>query len=72
MAKSSICFVTMSEFDTLKLYEMDEIIYKRIERVFHRILGEKTERIMDKYKTKTLREISVNSCINVMSCFSII
>lgn len=66
-------FITVEEFDTLKVYELDNATYKRLEKAFAQVCGYAgAERLLAKFMEKTIREISVNSFVDVMSIIKIL
>lgn len=66
-------FITTEEFFTMKVYELDDVTYKRIERAFVEVLGYKiAAHIMEKFMEKTIREFTLNSWVDVMSLLTII
>ena len=66
-------FILMEEFDNTKLACLDDRTYKRIERAFISAVGYViAQRLMNKFAEKTLRDISTNSYVDVMSVVDII
>lgn len=65
-------FLTVAEFYTTRLYELDDRVYDRIERVFARVLGEKTARFLEKNKTKTVAQITCTDIADVMSVIKVL
>ena len=66
-------FILMDEFDNTKLACLDDRIYKRIERAFVAVVGYTiTKRLMTKFAEKTLRELSTNSYVDIMSVIDVI
>lgn len=66
-------FITIDEFNNLKLYEVDDVIYKRIERAFAKVCGYAVAtRLMAKFAEKTLRELTANSIVDIMSELTIL
>lgn len=61
--------ITRQEFYTLRLYELDDIVYRRIESAFRRILGHKTERFMLKHLQTKLLDVACSSCVDITGCF---
>ena len=64
--------ITYKEYETMKLYEMDNKLYNRIEKSFRRILGDKAKILLEKHMTKTIKELSLNNYVNILDCFTII
>ena len=49
-------FLTVEEFESMKLYEVDDVTYRRIEKAFIDRLGEKLgKKILAKYIEKDSR-----------------
>ena len=66
-------FITMDEFESMKLYELDNVTYNRIERAFIKVCGYAVAaKLMKKFAEKTLRELSVNSIVDIMSELTIL
>ena len=65
-------FLTVTEFYTTRLYELDDRVYRRIERVFARFLGDKTARFMEMHMTKTVAQITCTDFVDVMSVIKIL
>ena len=66
-------FLTMDEYENSKLYEIDDAVYKQIERAFVKALGERMAmRLLEKFLEKTVREISANSYVNVLETIIIL
>lgn len=70
--KSNHYFVTAEEFKTMKVYENDHI-YKALERAMIKQLGATIGRkILEKYMTKTLQQITAQSAVDLMSVITIL
>ena len=66
-------FITIEEFDTMKLYEVEDALYRRIERTFAKAVGYTVAaKLMQKFAEKTLRQLSANSYVDIMSVFTIL
>ena len=66
-------FITIEEFNTMKVYALDDVTYKRIEMAFAQVCGRSgAERLMSKFAGKTIRELTVNSYVDVMSILTIL
>lgn len=66
-------FITVQEFETMKLYELDNFTYKQIEKAFIKACGEKiAKKLLNKWIEKKLHEITCNSYVNVMAYINII
>lgn len=60
-------FITVSEFYTTRLYELDDRVYDRIERAFARVLGDKAKRFMEMHMTSTVAQITCTDMVDAMS-----
>ena len=65
-------FLTINEFYNTRLYELDDLVYRRIERVFARVLGDKTARFMEMHMAKTVAQITCADGVDVMSVIRIL
>lgn len=66
-------FYTVKEFEEIKVYELDDVTYKRIERAFVSRLGERLgKKILAKYIEKTVKELSCQSYVDIMSEITIL
>lgn len=66
-------FITIEEFDTMKIYELDDVTYKKIEAAFAKVCGYAGAiRLMNKFMEKTVREVTVNSYVDIMSILKIL
>ena len=72
MAKSIAAVITAEEFKTMKLYELDDIIFNRVMYAFRRFMGDKAQKFIHKNINKTLRELSTCKFVDVMQCFTIV
>lgn len=65
--------LTYFEFDNLKIYALDNIIYNAIEEEFIKFLGERiAKKFMLEHLEITVRELSCNSFVDITKCFRII
>lgn len=65
-------FLTIEEFEEIKLYEVDDVTYRRIEKAFVDKLGEKLgKKILAKYVEKRLKELTLQSYVDIMSILNI-
>ena len=67
-----MAILTVQEFNTLKLYEVDDVVYRRIEDAFRSFLGCKTQEFMRRHLHKTIREMSCTDLCDVMGCFLLV
>ena len=65
-------FLTVAEFYTTRLYELDDRVYDRIEGVFARVLGENAARFLERHKTKTVAQITCTDIVDVMSVIKVL
>ena len=72
MAKSIAAVITAEEFKTMKLYELDDVIFNRVMYAFRRFMGDKAQKFIHKNINKTLRELSTCKFVDVMQCFTIV
>ena len=72
MAKTNVVFLTMDEFFNLKISEIDDRLYNRIERVFSKLLGDKAGKFLEMHLDMTIQRLTCTSCVDVMSCITII
>lgn len=65
--------ITIQEFDSMPIWLLEHTIYNRIVREFAKILGYgRAETFVQQYSRFTLRELSCNSFVDIVSCFTII
>ena len=72
MAKSIAAVITAEEFKTMKLYELDDVIFNRVMYAFRRFMGDKAHKFIQNNINKTLRELSTCKFVDVMQCFTIV
>lgn len=72
MAKSMMAQITMEEFKTLKLFELDNVIFNRVMYAFRRFMGDKARKFIQKNIDKTLSDLSTCKYVDVMQCFTIV
>ena len=65
-------YLTVQEFYSTKLYELDNSIYNPIERAFCRFLGESGKKFLYTHLDLTVAQLSVNSAVDIMGYFKII
>ena len=66
-------FITTQEFETMKVYELDNVTYRKIEMAFIKNLGEIVgKKIFAKYLERTVRELTKQNMVEVMSYINII
>ena len=72
MAKSIAAVITAEEFKTMKLYELDDVIFNRVMYAFRRFMGDKAQKFIHKNINKTLRELSTCKFVVVIQWFTIV
>ena len=66
-------FLTIQEFETIKVYELDNVTYNKIEMAFIRTLGERIgKKILAKYLEKNLRDLTCQSYVDIMSLIKVL
>lgn len=64
--------ITMDEYNSKVAY-LNNNVYNGIKDAFINALGERiANKILAKYLEKSVRELSANSYVNIMDCFTII
>lgn len=62
-------FYTISDLDSTHVFELDNRTYTAIRDKFARMAGVNgANKLMWKWRDKTLRELSCNSFVDVLSC----
>lgn len=72
MAKTSVVFVTIDEFRNCKLSEIDDRLYNRIESCFRKLIGDNAKIFLERNLDLTIQKLTATSCIDVMSCITVI
>lgn len=68
-----MAFVTMWEYEHTKLGSLEDRVYRRIERTFAKSLGfTVAERLMRRFANMTLREVSENSYVDILSAVTVL
>ena len=66
-------FYSTADLDSTKVFELDNLTYATIRGKFAKIVGDKrADKLMWKWKDKTLRDLSCNSFVDVLSCIQFI
>jgi len=67
-------YLLMTEYETMKVYELDNVIYKKIEYKFVKLTGSEpmAKKMMLKFGSLTVQQFSCNSLINIFDCFEIL
>jgi hypothetical protein len=65
--------LTITEFENLKIYELPNNIYNSIERKLAAATSDKiAKKLLNSWLEKKLKDVTCNSCIDIISCFQII
>jgi len=65
-------FYTVEDFNTMRLFELDNNTYNKIEFKFAKLLGDKgAKKFMEKHLGMKLNKFSANSYVDVLSCIKI-
>lgn len=67
-------YLLMREYETMKVYELDNVIYEKIEYKLVKFTGSEliTKNLMFKFGSLTIQQLSCNSYINIFDCFEIL
>lgn len=67
-------FITLQEFNTMKVYALDNLTYSRIERKFMDMMysEELGRELMLDCLQLTIRELSANTWVNILDCLTIV
>lgn len=67
-------YLLMREYETMKVYELDNVIYKKIEYKFVKLTGSEAiaKKLMLKFGSLTVQQLSCNSQVNIFDCFEIL
>ena len=66
-------FLTIQEFETIKVYELDNVTYNKIERAFIKALGERIGKmILAKHLEKRLKDLTCQSYVDIMSIIRVL
>lgn len=67
-------YLLMREYETMKVYELDNVIYKKIEYKIAKQTGSEliAKKLMLKFGSLTIQQFSCNSQINIFDCFEIL
>ena len=67
-------YLLMTEYETMKVYELDNVIYEKIEYKFVKLMGNEkiAKKMMLKFGNLTVQQLSCNSQINIFDCFEIL
>ena len=62
-------FYSTADLDSTKVFELDNRTYNTIRDKFANIVGDsRADKLMWKWRDKTLRDLSCNSFVDVLSC----
>lgn len=66
-------FVTLDEFNSAKLYALEDHVYNQVRRAFEMAVGYSVaEKLLAKFEGCSLRELSSNSYVDIMSAVTIL
>ena len=66
-------FLIINEFETIKVYELDNVTYNKIEMAFIRTLGERVgKKNLEKYLEKNLKDLTCQSYVDIMSFIKVL
>ena len=67
-------YLLMREYETMKVYELDNVIYKKIEYKLVKLTGSEqiAKKLMVKFGSLTIQQLSCNFYINIFDCFEIL
>ena len=67
-------YITMEEYFNTKVYALDNVIYNRIERKFSNYFHNEAmgKKILEKFMSQTIQELSCNSFVEILDCFIIL
>lgn len=66
-------FLTISEFETMRLYELDNVTYGKVKMAFVHVCGNAgADRLMEKFSNRTIRELTLNSFVDILSLLKIL
>lgn len=69
---TKVRFITQDEFENMKLYELDDSTYRKIEDAFVKAIGEKVaKKFLEKQLERTLRTLTTQSFVDVLSILTI-
>ena len=66
-------FLTVQEFYTMPVYQLDNVTYHKIEKQFVQVAGERIgKKILEKHMEKTVAQLSAQSMVDIISCITIL
>lgn len=66
-------FVTLEEYNSAKLYTLEDRVYNQVRRAFEKAVGYGiAEKLLAKFAGMTLRELSANSYVDILSAVTIL
>ncbi len=72
LATNSHVIMSTTEFQTLKMSEVDDIIYNRIESKFRNFCGDKAKQLLEKYADMPFKTVANCSAIDLTDCFVLV
>lgn len=66
-------FYTVNEFNSMKVYELDNTTYNKIHNEFAKLFGDRMAKsFLEKNLEQDVKTLSANSFVNIMGCFTIL
>lgn len=72
LTTNSHVVMSTTEFQTLKMSEVDDTIYNRIESKFRSFCGDKAKKLLEKYADKPFKEVANCTVIDLTDCFVLV
>ena len=72
LAGNSHIMMTAEEFQTLKMSEVSDIIYNRVESKLRAWCGDKAKILLSKYADRPFKDVANCSSIDFTDCYEII
>ncbi len=72
LAQNSHVMMTSEEYQTLKMSEVSDVIYRRVESKLRMMCGDKARVLLDKYANKKFKDVVNCSVIDLTDCYAII
>ncbi len=64
---------TVAEFNTMKLYELDNVTYNKMQKKLAKLLNDKkANQFLESHLGMEVKKFTANSFVNFMDCFSFI
>lgn len=65
-------FLTVPEFYSLRLYELDDANFARIEGAYRRVLGDRYRNFLLRHLDKTVAEVCAANCVDARSALLVL